>query len=249
MRLAGGAIDLAVVLGSGLGDAMVGHIEGQDVGYGKLHAPKPRVGGHAGIARVGTLSDRRVAAFAGRVHLYEGRSPHEVTYLVRVAAAAGASTIVLTNAAGALDRTYAPGDVMLVSDHINATGASPFSGSSAAPFVVMADAYARELRDTARTALPDGASLREGVYAGVRGPHFETRAECEALRRLGADAVGMSMVLEVIAARALGLAVLGISIITNVAGEVDDATHDDILDAARARAHVIPTIVEAILRR
>lgn len=239
---AGGTIDVAIVLGSGLGDAARARIDGVELAYDELAAPTSNVAGHRGVAIVGTWAGRRVVAFAGRAHLYQGYSAHRVAYFVRLAAAIGARTLVLTNAAGALNPSYARGDVMLIADHINLTGASPIDGSLRDPFVGMSDAYAPELRALARDA-----SLREGVYAGVRGPQYETAAECEALRRLGADAVGMSTVLETIAARALGLDVLGISLITNTTGDTGDVSHADVLAAATAGAERIAAIVERVL--
>jgi purine-nucleoside phosphorylase len=214
--------------------------------YDKLEAPAAHVAGHAGIAHVGTWSGKRVVAFGGRAHLYEGYSARDVTYFVRVAHAAGARTIVLTNAAGALNETYARGDVMLVRDHINFTGESPIAARATHPFVNMVDAYAPHLRLLAREHAA-GITLREGVYIGVRGPQYETPAECEAFRRLGADAVGMSTVLETIAARALGMEVLAFSLITNVASPIADLSHDDVLSVSEESAGVLARLLESVL--
>ncbi|GAC1299982.1 MAG: hypothetical protein NVSMB19_05610 [Vulcanimicrobiaceae bacterium] len=198
------------------------------------------------MAVAGRWAGRRVVAFAGRVHLYQGHTPADVVYLVCLAAASGAKTIVLTNAAGALHAAYAAGDVMLVTDHINLTGASPLDAARADAFVDMTDAYAPRLRALVRERA-GAPHLREGVYAGVRGPHYETPAEAEALRRLGADAVGMSTVLETIAARSLGLEVLGLSLITNASGASSAVSHQDVLAAARAGSSRIADVVEATL--
>lgn len=248
---AGGALDVAIVLGSGLAAGVVARVGGRAIPYHKLHAPRTGVLGHASEAHVGTWAGKRVIAFAGRSHLYEGRSASDVAYLVRLAASAGARTIVLTNAAGALDASYARGDVMLIADHLNLTGTSPLDAREGDAFVGMVDAYAPHLRAVARRVAgdrpPDGTTLREGVYAGVRGPQYETAAESELLRRLGAHAVGMSTVLETIAARARGCDVLGLSLITNAIGPDRDVSHADVLAASREGGDRIATLVEATL--
>lgn len=243
-RRADGALDVAIVLGSGLAEAMLARLDGKPLAYAKLGAPATGTAGHPGVAMTGKIGATRVVAFAGRAHLYRGATPHDVTYLVRLAAAAGAKTIVLTNAAGGLNPDYAAGDVMLVTDHINLTGCSPIARDAADPFVDMIDAYAPRLRALAKARAGD-ERLREGVYAGVRGPQYETPAESAALRRLGADAVGMSTVLETIAARQLGLEVLGLSSITNVICAEGGVTHEDVLAAARAGGARIADIVAA----
>ncbi|MFZ1125899.1 MAG: purine-nucleoside phosphorylase [Candidatus Baltobacteraceae bacterium] len=245
-RRAGGAIEAAVVLGSGLSPAVRGRIDGVEVPYEKLHAPAALVDGHPGVAHAGTWCGKRVVAFAGRVHRYQGYSPEDVTYLVRLAAAAGAKTLVLTNAAGALNEEYAAGDLMLIADHLNLTGATPLDGSLGNPFLNMVDAYAPRLRALAREA-SDGVPLREGVYAGLPGPAFETPAEALALRRLGADAAGMSTVLETIAARALGLEVLGVSAITNVIGPAHHPSSQDVLAVAERCSEPLARLIGAVV--
>jgi purine-nucleoside phosphorylase len=245
-RRAGGPIDVAVIAGSGLSEGIVSRFDGLEIDYERLHAPEPEAPGHRGVAYAGAWAGKRVVAFAGRVHLYQGCSPFEVTYLVRLAAACGAGTIVLTNAAGAVDPSFARGDVMLIADQINLTGATPLPFVSNSSFVDMAGAYAPQLRELARSASTDIA-LREGVYAGVRGPQFETPAEVEALRRLGAHAVGMSTVLETIAARGFGLRVLGISLITNAAGAAEGIAPGEVLTAANAGSENVARIIEGVL--
>jgi purine-nucleoside phosphorylase len=245
-KRAGGPIDVAIVLGSGLGAAVPARIDGSAIPFAKLDAPACSVAGHPGIAYAGTWSGKRVVAFAGRVHLYQGYDAHEVAYFVRLAASAGARTLVLTNAAGALNPAYARGDVMLIGDHINLTGASPIAPDAEKPFVNMVDAYAPHLRLLAHEHAA-GIAIREGIYASVRGPQYETPAECEAIRRMGADAVGMSTVLEAIAARSLGLDVLGLSLITNVAGPTTDLSHDEVLVASEGGAERIARIIEGVL--
>jgi purine-nucleoside phosphorylase len=246
-RCAGGPLEVAVVLGSGLSDAALARIEGRAIPYAKLGVPRSRIPGHPGVAFTGKWAGKRVVAFAGRVHLYEGHSARAVSYAVRLAARAGARTIVLTNAAGGLDETFERGDVMLVRDHLNLTGTTPLDPRhERQPFVNMIDAYAPHLRALARTRAGEIA-LREGVYAGVLGPAYETPAEALALRRLGADAVGMSLVVETIAARALGLDVLGISLITNTIGPSSEVSHEDVLEIARAGGERVAVLIERVL--
>jgi purine-nucleoside phosphorylase len=217
-----------------------------EVPYEKLHAPQRPLAGHPGVASAGTLGGKRVVAFAGRAHLYQGYSAMDVTYFVRLAAAAGAKTIVLTNAAGGLNPDFERGDVMLISDHINLTGESGVEPSRTDPFLGMIDAYTPHLRVIAREHA-SSLAIREGVYAGVRGPQYETPAESEALRRIGADAVGMSTVLETMMARSLGLDVLGISLITNVIGPQIDVSHADVLAASREGGASVAAIIEGLL--
>jgi purine-nucleoside phosphorylase len=216
-----------------------------EIPYEKLHAPARTLAGHAGVAYAGTMAGTRVVAFAGRAHLYQGYSAHDVTYFVRLARGAGARTIVLTNAAGGLNPDYARGDVMLIRDHINLTGETPLDGRMPDPFLNMVDAYAPHLRAIAKSV--GGGTSREGVYAGLRGPQYETPAECEALRRIGADAVGMSTVLETIAARSLGMDVLGISLITNATGPAQDVSHADVLAASHAGSEDVAAIVQGVV--
>jgi len=246
-RRAGGPLDAAIVLGSGLSDAVRLRVEGSTIPYAKLGLPQAAVPGHPGVAVVGQWNGKRVVAFAGRVHLYEGYSAHAITHAVRLAAKAGARTIVLTNAAGGLNEEFAPGDLMLVRDHLNLTGTSPIGPRhKPSPFVSMTDAYAPHLRTLAQ-ANSARIALREGVYAGVTGPAYETPAEASALRRLGADAVGMSLVLETIAARAAGLEVLGISLISNAIGPEREVSHQEVLDVAHAGGDRIALLIEGVL--
>lgn len=247
-----GALEIAVVLGSGLADAAGERIEnGVMIPYAALPgAPQAtaRIAGHRGEATVGTWAGRRVVAFAGRVHLYQGYTGYEIAYFVRLAAAAGVKTLVLTNAAGGLNPEYRVGDLMILSDQINATGASSIDASTAEnPFVPMIDAYSPRLREIALGNHPS-EHLRCGVYAGVRGPAYETPAEAHWLRTTGADAVGMSMVLETIAARALGLEVFGVSLIANLLDSSTDTTHDDVLATAKAGSRRLSALIEHVLR-
>jgi purine-nucleoside phosphorylase len=251
---AGGEIECAIVLGSGFGAVLRERIDGVTIPYKKIAGmPLPSVAGHAGEAHVGMLKGRRVVAFSGRFHLYEGRDTGDVIYPVLVAAQAGARTFVLTNAAGGVNPGYRAGDLMLIADQLNLTGTSPLIGPELLPgqsarFVDMVDAYAPHLRDAARRIAADQAfTLREGVYAGLVGPTYETPAEARYLRTIGADAVGMSTVLETIAARALGREVAGLSLITNVHGAGEPTSHEEVLDAAARSAEHVATMIEALL--
>ena len=220
---AGGDIACAIVLGSGLAGAFRGRSDLAPIAYSEIGGlPEPRAKGHVGEALVGTLGGKRIVAFCGRFHLYEGRTTDEVVSLVELGIAAGAKTLIVTNAAGGLQRTYTPGDVMLIRDQLNLTGRNPLATAQlpddiSERFVNMSDAYHEGLRDVAQIAgARHGLRMHQGVYAGLLGPSFETPAEVTMLRTLGADAVGMSTVLETIAARARGVAVFGASLITNV---------------------------------
>lgn len=237
--------DVAVILGSGWRSAADGMGEmaaslpvGDLVGF-----PEPTVTGHGGSVRSivsESGGDRRVLAFLGRVHLYEGHSPATVVHAVRTAVMAGCRVIVLTNAAGAVNTDYAVGQPVLIADHINLTGQTPLTGAlPPAPFdtrfIDMTTAYSPRLRAAARGVDP---SLAEGVYAGLPGPQFETPAEVRMLAALGADLTGMSTVLETIAALHMGAEVLAFSLVTNVAaglglGGID---HTDVLEIGRRSA-------------
>jgi purine-nucleoside phosphorylase len=250
---AGGDIDCAIVLGSGFGGVMRERIDAPPVSYKKIAGmPLPTVPGHAGEAFIGELHGRRVVAFSGRFHLYEGRSPLEVTYPIAIAAAAGARTIVLTNAAGGVNTDYHPGDLMLLRDHLNLTGTSPLIGAHPPfgikdRFVDMADPYSTELRELARhMAREYEIVMQDGVYAGLVGPAYETPAEARYLRTLGADAVGMSTVLETIAARAFGCQVVAFSLITNVHNGAK-TSHVDVLASAARGAESVARLIEGIV--
>jgi len=250
---AGGSVDCAIVLGSGFGGVLRDRVAAPAVAYKKLAGmPQPTVSGHAGEAFIGELHGRRVIAFSGRFHLYEGRSPLVVIYPVAIAAAAGARTVVLTNAAGAVNTDFHPGDLMLLTDHINLTGTSPLIGPHPPfgikdRFVDMVDAYSPHLRDLARHMASEyEIVMQNGIYAGLVGPAYETPAEARYLRTLGADAVGMSTVLETVAARALGCQVVAFSLITNVHNGMR-TSHLDVLAAAARGAESVARLIEGIV--
>lgn len=240
---AGGDVEIALVLGSGLAAALGARFERRAIPYSQLKSlPFSPLPGHRGEALVGTWNGRRVLAFSGRAHLYQGFAASQVAANVRIAKAAGARTAILTNAAGALNTEYRAGDLMLLRDHVNLTGQNPLVGAGLEnPFVDMLDAYSPRLRDIVLAAATPAHRLREGVYVGLLGPSYETAAEARYLRGIG-DAVGMSTVLETIAARALGMEVLAFSLITNAAGA--QTTHEEVTAVANASAPHLAEIVE-----
>lgn len=245
--------DVAVVLGSGWSPAAdeVGATEVEIPMTDLGGFPPPTVAGHAGTVRAVRAGDRRVLVLAGRVHLYEGHPPATVVHGVRTAAAAGCRAIVLTNAAGAVNPAYEVGQAVLIRDHLNLTAASPLEGpppppAYGLPFVDLTDLYSARLRGIARSADP---ALEEGVYAGLRGPHYETPAEISMLAANGADLVGMSTVLEAIAARHLGLEILGVSLVTNAAAGRTGAAldHADVVAAGRAAAGRVGRLLAGVV--
>lgn len=189
--------------------------------------PGVSVGGHAGKLWIGRLAGHCIVCLQGRSHLYEGYTPQEVVFAVRLLATAGVRTMLVTNAAGGLGEGFVRGDLMLVSDHLNLTGRNPLLGPPPAQgprFSDMTFAYDRDLRALALQAARElGMTLKQGVYAGVLGPSYETPAEIRMLRVLGADAVGMSTVLETIALRQMGVRVGGVSLISNLAAGLSDS--------------------------
>lgn len=212
---------VAIVLGTGLGE--LAHVleDCQGIAYADIpHFPHSTVASHVGRLLFGRLDGVEVVLQQGRCHLYEGYSPSAVCMGVRVMQGLGASTLVVTNAAGALNPQWDAGQLMLITDHINHTGYSPLTGANhdgwGERFPDMSAAYDRDYVRTALAAASElGLRVERGVYVGVQGPHMETPAETRMLRTMGADAVGMSTVLEVIAARHMGMKVLGISCLTN----------------------------------
>ena len=219
-----------IVLGSGLGP-FVDAIETQAVlPFPLIHGlPESRVPGHAGRFVLGRVGRRRVLIAQGRVHLYEGRTAREVTAFVRFMAACGARRVILTNAAGTLNPRFTPGTWMMLRDHLNLTGTSPLFGGP--NFIDMSEVYCAKLRaHFSAKAKGRGMPLHEGVYASLPGPQYETPAEIRMLRMLGADAVGMSTVLEAIQARALGMEVAAFSCLTNwAAGMQATLDHGEVL--------------------
>ncbi|XP_068777948.1 purine nucleoside phosphorylase isoform X2 [Struthio camelus] len=255
---------LAVVCGSGLGELAEALSEPQAFDYADLpHFPRSTVAGHAGRLVLGWLGGRRCALLQGRFHLYEGYSPAQVAMPVRTLRLLGARTLVLTNAAGGLGPELAPGDLLVLRDHLNLPGlaaCSPLAGPNderfGPRFPAMADAYDAGLRalalELAARVAPE-LRAREGVYCGVGGPSYETVAECRFLKLAGADAVGMSTVHEAVAARHCGLRLLGLSLITNAAAldyeRPPAAGHAEVLAAARRAARALRALLAALARR
>lgn len=234
-RLEGRQPRVLLTLGSGLGQLADEIGDPLVIAFSDVDLPDPTVPGHAGRLVVGDLHGVSVVVQQGRLHLYEGVAVQDVTACVRAVAEAGVDTFIVTNAAGGISEDMSPGDILVLRDHLNLTANSPLIGTGGAPqFVDMTDAYDPHLRALAAAAGDRVAtSLREGVYAGLIGPAYETPAEIAMLRTLGADAVGMSTVSEVIAARAVGLRVCGFSLITNVHRPGGTPTdHAEVLAAA-----------------
>jgi len=205
--------------------------------------PPPSVAGHAGAVRSIDVAGRRALVFLGRTHLYEGRGVAAVVHGVRTAVAAGCRTLVLTNAAGGLRGDYQVGQPVLISDHLNLTAQSPIVGPT---FVDLTDCYSPRLRALAREGDP---TLTDGVYAALPGPQYETPAEIRMLQALGADLVGMSTVLEAIAAREAGAEVLGISLVTNLAAGMtgEPLDHAEVLEAGRAAASRVGALLRDLV--
>ncbi|CAN5402949.1 purine-nucleoside phosphorylase [soil metagenome] len=239
--------DLALVMGSGwlpavdaLGEATAELTTTDLPGF----AP-PAVKGHAGKIRSVRSGDKNLLVFLGRTHFYEGLGVAAVVHGVRTAAAAGCRTIVLTNGCGGLKETWTPGTPVLISDHINLTATSPVEGAN---FVDLTDLYSPRLRALCQEVDP---SLDEGVYCQFTGPHYETPAEIRMVRAIGGDLVGMSTVLEAIAAREAGLEVLGISLVTNLAAGItgEPLNHAEVLEAGQAAASKMGDLLGAIVPR
>lgn len=229
---------IGLILGSGLG-VLADEIENAvKIPYEEIPGfPVSTVEGHAGQLVFGTIHDRQVVAMQGRFHYYEGYSFDKVTFPVRVMKELGVETLIVTNAAGGVNESFAPGNLMLISDHINNMGSNPLIGPNDSQLGVrfpdMSEAYAKDLRTVAReVAKSINLEIQEGVYVGNTGPSYETPAEVRMLRILGGDAVGMSTVPEVIIARHAGIKVLGISCISNMAAGILDQplNHEEVIE-------------------
>lgn len=246
---------IGIVLGSGLGDFVQEIQNEKQIPYGDIpHFPVSTVEGHRGSLIFGTLEGKPVIAMAGRFHYYEGYGPDQVTFPIRVMKFLGVETLFLSNAAGGVGEDMVVGDLMIITDHISFATQNPLIGPNdnrlGARFPDMSEPYSKELINRAREMGQRlGLGLKEGVYFGVTGPTFETRAEYKLIRILGAQAVGMSTVQEVIAARHAGMHVFAMSVITDVGirEEENVITHEEVLQAARAAEPKFSTVFRELI--
>lgn len=253
-RAGGRTPEVAIVLGSGLGALADQVRDAIRIPYHDIpgfHAPT--VLGHKGELLIGAMGGRTVICQSGRFHMYEGHSADESALPVRVFAALGVRTLIVTNAAGGVRRTYPAGTIMLISDHLNLTGRNALVGPVRAGeerFPDLTEAYDAGLRRIAKdVAARLGIALEEGVYAGLLGPNYETPSEIRMLERLGADAVGMSTVIEVIVARALGVRCLGISTVTNPGAGISHAmlSHAEVMEIAGRTGGAVGRVIEGVV--
>lgn len=240
--------DIAVVLGSGWGEAagLIGEVTAVLDAAEVPGFSAPAVVGHvATLTSIRTPGGKNVLVLGARTHFYEGKGVRAVVHGVRTAAAAGATTMVLTNGCGGLNEAWSPGTPVLISDHINLTATSPLEGAT---FVDLTDLYSARLRAVAREVDP---TLDEGVYAQFTGPHYETPAEVQYAKRIGADLVGMSTALEAIAARAAGMEVFGISLVTNLAAGISATplSHTEVIEAGAAAGPRISALLAGIIAK
>jgi purine-nucleoside phosphorylase len=247
---------VVVVLGSGLGAFAGGLEDAVEVPYDDIEGiPSPGVAGHEGRLVVGRVGDHDVAVLQGRVHLYEGYPPAVIVRAVRSLIRAGVGRVVLTNAAGGINPDYTVGDLVLVKDHINRTGANPMTGPEEPAlgprFSDMTDLYVAALRERIRSVCAaEGLPLREGVYAALLGPTYETPAEIRMLRTVGADLVGMSTVPEALAAHAMGAQVVALSFVSNVAAGLAEGglAHSEVTEAATAAEERLTRTLRVVAR-
>ncbi len=251
----GGGHKVVLVLGSGWGDALteIGEQKAEILAEKLPGFAPPTVEGHGGKILSYETGKNKVMIFQGRTHLYEGHSGRDVTHGIRTAWASGCEVVILTNAAGGINPDYEVGEPILISDHINLTGTSPLTGPPPPDelgirFVDLSEAYSKRLRELAREIAPE---LKEGVYAGFRGPQYETPAEVKMAGTLGADLVGMSTVLECIAARYMKLEVMGVSLMTNYAAAVSDELidHEDVLVAGKKSSKRMGGILRGVIEK
>ena len=246
-----------VILGSGLGGFAAELAGAVSLPFTDIPGwPKSTAVGHAGRFSVGMCAGVPTAVMAGRAHLYEGYTPAQVTFGVRVLRQLGVKALVVTNAAGGIGANLGPGDLVLISDHINLQGSNPLIGPNdddAGPrFPDMTEAYSRRYREIAKAAASEnGIALSEGVYVAVTGPSYETPAEIRYLRTIGADLVGMSTVPEVTVANYLGMKVLGISVVTNLAAGLSDKklSHEEVLATGERVKGTLVQLLQAVLPR
>ncbi len=240
-KLSGFKPDLALIVGSGLGGIAKDIVRPTVISYAELpHFPRPTVAGHAGQMIFGEMAGKKVMVLSGRFHYYEGRTPAEIVYPIHVVDALNIKVLIVTNAAGGINPQFNPGDLMIIEDHINLMGVNPLVGmtdNSAVKFVDMSQAYSTRLREKLdNAAVKSQIAVRRGVYLATTGPSYETPAEVKAFAWIGADAVGMSTVPEVIVARYHNIEVAGISCITNLAAGITNKklSHEEVLAVGAA---------------
>ncbi len=246
---------IGLVLGSGLGDYADTLEDAVRISYSEIpNFPVPTIPGHSGALVIGRKCGQEVVVLQGRIHYYEGLPQQEITLPIRVLAALGVKTVVLTNACGGVNLDFEPGDLMLISDHINYSGANPLIGPNMEEFGPrfpdMSDLYTASLRGQIKQkAQQSGISLREGVYAMYSGPNYETPAEIRMFRTLGADAVGMSTVPEAIVAGHCGMQVVGVSCVTNMAAGVLPVklSHEEVTETANRVKEVFQKLIDLIV--
>ncbi len=255
-RLGGRAVpSIGVILGSGLG-RLADELEGGvAIPYGEIpHFPVSTVTGHAGRLVVGSLGGTPIVALQGRFHLYEGYGPGEVVFPIRTLARLGVKAFVITNAAGGINKAFKAGDLMVISDHLNLTGQNPLAGPHddrlGLRFPDMSEAYSKAFRELAHEAAREvSLELRDGVYCVLSGPSYETPAEVRMLHQCGADAVGMSTIPEVVACRQMGVKVLGISLISNLAAGISKVplTHAEVIETGERVAADFVRLIRAVV--
>jgi purine-nucleoside phosphorylase len=242
---------IGVILGSGLG-GLIDQIENSvSIRYEDIpHFPVSSVDGHRGELLLGDLCGASIFALSGRVHYYEGYTMQQVAFPVKVMAAFDVQTLIVTNSAGAINESYKPGDIVSIRDHINLMGGNPLIGT--VKFVNLTEAYNSELRKLAReTAGRQGMTLRSGIYAAYSGPSYETPAEIGAMRTMGADMVGMSTIPEVIMANSLGMKVLGLSMITNMAAGISPKppSHQDVIKISKKGSAKFSGLIKGVIEQ
>jgi purine-nucleoside phosphorylase len=255
-KVAGVKPEVALIAGSGLGGISAGLANPVTISYGDIpHYPKSTVAGHAGQMIFGEVAGKRLMVLSGRFHLYEGRTISEVVYPIHVVDSLGVKILVVTNAAGGINPQYNPGDLMIIEDHINFLGANPLlsqndNGGSGVKFIDLSQAYSARLREKLENAAEKlQIPMRRGVYLATPGPSYETPAEIKAFAWIGADAVGMSTVPEVIMARYHNIEVAGISCITNLAAGISSKklSHEEVLEVGKATQGKLTKLLTAFL--
>jgi purine-nucleoside phosphorylase len=245
--------ETGIILGSGFGDIANLVKEKQLIPYQKIaHFPVSTVRGHKGNLITGKIGKRNVIIMQGRAHYYEGYSMSEVAFLVRVMAGLGIKKLIVTTSVGGIKEGFNKGDLMIIKDHINLIGENPLRGEKKDPFIDMSSAYDKRFQGIAvRTGKKSGLKMHKGILAALPGPSYETPAEINMLKRLGADAVCMSTVPEVIMARYLGLKVLGIALISNMAAGISPKplSHADVVQAGKEKMKEAAALIEYIVKK